>query len=127
MTALTCLSNYYNYDNIHIFVQNADDLSAVGGSIGVNAPYVVVCQSAEETSFHIMVERESLSEVNTFKSALIHLMAAYFVYDIAYPKPFYSTLILIQHQIFEVVDKQRVPACVIEMVTSLKRINIVSS
>ena len=107
-------------------LQNSDDLSAVGDSIQMNAPYIVVCVSPEEVSFHIMVERDSLSEVSTFKSALIHLIASYFVYDIAYPKPWYSTLILVQHHIFGLTDKQRVPANVVEIATSLKRMDSVS-
>ena len=81
----------------------------------MNAPYILVCQSAEETLFHMMVERETLSEVTAFKSALIHLVASYFVYDIAYPKPLYATLILIQHMIFGLKDTHRVPPCTIEI------------
>ena len=50
------------------------------------APYIIVCVSAEE---HIMVEQESLDELSTFKSAIIHLLAACFVFD---PSTCYSTL-----------------------------------
>lgn len=69
------------------FIQGADDLNEVGKRIEMNAPYILVCLSAEETLFHIMVERETLSEVMAFKLALIHLVASYFLYDIAYPNP----------------------------------------
>ena len=111
-----------------LFPQNSDDLSGVcvGDKSHINAPTIVVCPSAEEVSFHVMVERESFHEVSIFKSALIHLIGSYFVFDIVYPKPWYATLLFIQHHIFGLVDKQHVPANVIEMVTTLKRMDNLS-
>ncbi len=70
-----------------------------------------------------MVERESLNELSTFKSTVIHLLAAYFVFDIMYPKGWYSTLIFIQHFVFGLTDKQRIPSNVIEIGTSLNRMD----
>lgn len=105
------------------YSQNCDDPSVVGQRIKINSPYILASSTAEEVSFHIMVERESISEVSTFKSSLIHLIASYFIFDIAYPKQWYATFIFLQHHLFGLTDKQRVPPNLIEMVTILKRMD----
>ena len=79
--------------------------------------------SAEETSYHIIVEEEANCELTSIESALIHLVGSYFVYDITYPKPFQSLLLMIQHYVFGLEDSQRDPPAVIEIVTSLKKMD----
>ena len=84
---------------------------------------MIVCHSAEETTFHIMVEEEATCEVSSFESALIHLVGSYFLYDITYPKPVQSLLLMIQHYVFGLEDSQQDTPAVIEIVTSLKKID----
>ena len=84
---------------------------------------MIVCHSAEETTFHIMVEEEVTCELSSFENALIHLIGSYFLYDIAYPKPVQSLLLMIQHYVFGLEDSQQDTPAVIEIVTSLKKMD----
>lgn len=79
--------------------------------------------SAEDISYHVVVEQEPLCEVSTFCSAIVHLIASYYIYHIAYPKSLKSLLIMIQHHIFGIEDSQRDSVPVIQTVTSLKRMD----
>ena len=73
-------------------LQNSDDLSDFGRRVGINAPILAVCPTSEECTFHVIVEQEPTCELNRFNSALIHLVATYFIYDKTYPKPFNSVV-----------------------------------
>ena len=70
-----------------------------------------------------MVEEEATCELSTFESVLIHLVGSYFLYDIAYPKPVQSLLLMIQHYVFGLEDSQQDTPAVIEIVTSLKKMD----
>ena len=77
-------------------------------SVNMMSPFLLVCHTAEETSYYVVVEHEVMTcELSTFSSALIHLIGTYFIYDIAYPKPLYSLLIFIQHHILNLSDAQK--------------------
>lgn len=101
-------------------MQNSDNLIDEAQRIGSNSPYVMVSSSAEETSYHIVVERQPMCELSTFNFALIHLLGTYFIYDIAYPKAMHSLLLMIQHYIFGLKDTQRETPAVLAIVSSLK-------
>ena len=75
------------------------------------------------THVHIMVEEEATCELNSFQSALIHMMGSYFIYDIAYPKPLQSLLLMIQQYVFGLEDSQPDTPAVVEIVTSLKKMD----
>ena len=92
----------------------------------MSAPFLVVCRTADEVSYHVLVEEESTCEVSTFNNALIHLIGSYFVYDISYPKPLYSLLVMIQHYIFGLEDSQKDSPSVVEVVTSLKNMETIT-
>ena len=85
--------------------------------MGINAPILAVCPTSIECIFHIIVEQEPTCELTGFDSALIHLIATYFIYDIAYPKPFKALLLMLQHHILGFSDKQPDPSSVVEIVT----------
>ena len=78
---------------------------------------VIVVKRIE--SYHVLVERQPTTEASTFGSGLLDLYCSYFVYDIAYPKSFYSLLVFIQHYILELKDTQVDPPAVIEITISL--------
>ncbi len=125
-TSLYCKGNSTNQKPmimIMIFFQDSDDLSSFAKSVQLKAPYIVVCYSSEETTFHIIVEEEQIYEFSIFQTALLHLIGTYFVFDIAYPKPLYALLIMVQHYILSLHDAQRDPPSVFEMVTLLKRMD----
>lgn len=89
----------------------------------LNYPYIIVCFTAEEVTYNIVVEQEPMCELRYFKGALIYLMAAYFIFNIAYPKPLNSLLVMIQHYIFGLADTQVDSPAVIQTVTALKRMD----
>ena len=67
--------------------------------MGVNSPYLVVCRTSTDYTFHVIVEQEPTCELSVFSGSLIHLIASYFIYDIAYPKYLKATLLMIQHHV----------------------------
>ncbi len=98
-------------------------MSEVAKSIGANFPFLIVCCTAEEISYHVIVEQEPMCELSTFNGAIINLIASYYIYDIAYPKALNSLLLMIQHHILVLKDSQHDPPPVLEIVTSLKRMD----
>ena len=104
-------------------MQNSDDLCAFGKQIGVNSPYLIVCQLSVESTFHVIVEQEPTWELSALCSAVLYLLGSYFIYVIAYPKHFKATLLMIQHHILGLPDQQTDPSAVIELVTSLQRMD----
>lgn len=90
--------------------------------MGINAPTLAACPTSEECTFHVIVEQEPTCELNRFSSALIHLVATYFIYDIAHPKPF-NSVVYDPALYFRFSDKQPDPSSVKELVTSLKRLD----
>ena len=104
-------------------MQNTDDLSVFGRGVGMNAPFLAVCWTSKGSTIHVIVEQEPMCELTVLSAARIHLIASYFIYNIAYPKPFNSLLLMIQHHILGFTDKQKDSTCVVEIVTSLKRMD----
>lgn len=104
-------------------VQNSDDLGDVGKRVGVSSPFLVVCQTSEGSTMHVIVEQEPMCNLPVFGTVLIHLVGSYFLYNIEYPKALKSLLLMIQHHILSIPDKQKDPTNVVEIVTSLKRMD----
>lgn len=72
-----------------------------------NYPYLMVLESAEAINFVVMVEREAFVETETFNSALLYLFAAYYVFNIAYPKGCYSVFIFLQKYVLAVGSEDK--------------------
>ena len=62
-------------------------------------PAVAILKSdADGMQLFLVVEKQLLVTFSPdFKTAILTLVAAYFSFDMAYPKPPYSTLLFIQH------------------------------
>ena len=58
------------------------------------------------------------------RDAIIDLLAAYFTFDIAYPKSICAMLLFFQHIVFEIKDKQVLPAAAAKLVSNLNRLTI---
>ena len=87
-----------------------------------NYPYLMVLESAEAINFVVMVEREAFVETETFNSALLYLFAAYYVFNIAYPKGCYSVFIFFTKVCSGCwFRRQTVPKSVCEIVTVMRR------
>ena len=79
----------------------------------------------EATTYSVVVEQDPLITTSNMESAIIDLIASYFVFDICYPVPLYSLLIFIQHFVFGLEDTQLVPPNLVEIVTSLKNMDCI--
>lgn len=74
-------------------------------------PAIVVLTSDTGTMqlFLVVEKRLLVSSFPDFRTAILALIAAYFAFDMAYPKPLYSTLLFIQHYMLNIRDDQTVP------------------
>lgn len=87
------------------------------------APVIVVLTSlADSKQYFVVAEKEVLLESVDMRTAMVDLIATYFTFDIAYPKPLYSLLLFIQHHIFSVVDSQPQPNIMSIVYTSLENL-----
>ena len=55
-------------------------------------------------------------------TALVDVMAAYFVFNIAFPKSLYTLLVFIQHYIFNIKDDQPEPNAIAVLLTGLEQV-----
>ena len=74
-------------------------------------PYIVVTgQSGHENAqFFVVCEQAVLLESKSIWDALVDLIATYYVFDMAYPKPVSGLLLFFQHVAFDIKDKQKSP------------------
>lgn len=78
-----------------------------------------------ETNFQVFVcaEQAVLVESKTVQDSLIDLLAAYFVFDISYPKCLSAILLFIQHHVFKLKDEQTAPTATNLLVRNLQKLN----
>jgi len=95
-------------------------------SIEQSAPFLVFTGLAgtETAQFFVCCEQSVLLESKTVRDAIIDLLAAYFTFDIAYPKNISAMLLFFQHIVFEIKDKQVLPAAAAKLVSNLNRLTI---
>jgi len=84
----------------------------------------VITGIAGEEQFQIFVcaEQSVVLESRSVNDALIDLIAAYFVFDISYPKYLDSVLIFIQQFVFSLKDQQPLPNAVVKLVGNLEKL-----
>ena len=70
-------------------------------------------------------EQQLLFESKSVKDGVIDLIATYFVFNIAYPKPVHGILLFFQHYVFQLRDSARVPATTMNLLGNLQRLNVV--
>ena len=90
--------------------------------IDKGTPYLIMLTSEEGQQFFVVVERSLIAEIVT--TAVLNLIATYFVFDIVYPQPLYAVLIFIQHIVLGIVDKQKPPNSVTILLSSLTKITV---
>lgn len=79
---------------------------------------------AGEEQFQIFVcaEQSVILESRSVKDVLIDLIAAYFIFDVSYPKYLDSVLIFIQHFVFDLKDQQSLPNAAVKLVGNLEKL-----
>ena len=86
--------------------------------ISHSAPYIVITGIPEEdnTQFFVCSEQRLLLESDTLRDAMLDMIAAYFVFDISYPKSTSPALIFIQHKVLGLQDDQPVPLAAAKLI-----------
>lgn len=92
--------------------------------IDKGTPYLIMLTSEEGQQYFIVVEKTLIAESNSLPTAIVDLIASYFVFDIVYPNTLYAVLIFIQHFVLGIVDKQKVPQNVSVLLSSLTKISV---
>ena len=85
-----------------------------------SAPYLVITGKPGDINCQIS-EQESVVESNSVSDAIIDLIAAYFTFNITYPKFIKCMLLFIQHFVFGLKDSQEVPMVVTNIVRNLEK------
>ena len=91
-------------------------------SINENHGYIAVIMGDSSIDTHLVAERRILASTSNPITLLSSLLALYFTFNIAYPKPLYPTCIFLQRIVFKIVDTQNMPDIVKRIVTSLDNI-----
>ena len=89
-----------------------------------NAPYLIMLTSDEGYQFNVVVERNILPHSGRLTTAILDLFSAYYTFNIMYPRPFYATMIFIQHFVFGITDNQTVPNLATMVHSSLVKISV---
>ena len=84
---------------------------------------LIKAHHSEGQQYFIVIEKALLAESSSLPTAIVDLVASYFVFDIIYPQPLYAVLIFIQHFVLQIIDKQKVPQSVNVLHSSLVKIN----
>jgi len=69
----------------------------------------------------LVAERCVLGAPNNAVSAVVGLIATYFVFNMIYPKQLYPVLIFLQHFVLSIKDKQPIPNILKRVMSSLDR------
>ena len=92
-------------------------------TLSENHPYMGVVIGGTSLQVFVIVERTVLETVEA-STALSGLIAAYFSFNMTYPKGLYPLLIFIQHYILKIKDKQPTPICLTKFLSSVDKIII---
>ena len=88
------------------------------------APFIVITGICGDENYQIFIcaEKNVFLESKTIMQAVIDVIAFYFVYDITYPKHVNSILMFFQHYVFQLTDKQPVPATLMKLTGNFKKL-----
>ena len=100
--------------------QNLDETAM---TVTDNHPYLGVVVGDASIEAYLVVERHVLDKVDA-SSCLVGLIAAYFAFNMTYPKSLYAVLIFIQHFLLNIRDKQTVPVSVTKLMSSLDKLDV---
>ncbi len=76
----------------------------------------------ENTQYFVACEQAILCEAKSIQDAVIDLIAAYYVFDIAYPSGISGILLFFQHNVLGMKDSQPLPSCTLRLVNSLSKL-----
>ena len=100
-------------------MQGSVDIEEETEKLGRKEPYILLSESDETTKYHIIVENTCMVTTHTLPDALVNIICTYFIFDMAYPKQMYPLLIFLQHFVFNLKDRQKVPTSVTALCSSI--------
>ena len=118
--------NHYCCDSFHI--QTCDiDIDKEASNIKQCEQYMIITGllDAENCQVFICSEQQELLESKSVKEGIIDLIATYFVFNIAYPKPVHGILLFLQHYVFQLTDNAPIPTTTMSLLGNLQRLNVV--
>ena len=98
------------------------DLDAEVSKVPHNHPYLVAMVAANAVRFYHIAERIVLCEARSFTQGLMTLIATYYTFDMAYPKPLNPILTFVERVVMKVSASAQVPNSVTKLVSSLDKI-----
>lgn len=102
-------------------LQKTSDVSVQARQVPMNHPYIGVVAGDSTLSFFVITERLVLFSTGSFLKALKGLMAAYYVFNIEYPKGLNMPLLFIQHFVL-CIKEEILPQALIRFITSLDKL-----
>lgn len=72
---------------------------------------------------HICAEGWVYLESKNLRESIVDLIAAYFIFNIAYPKFLDAILLFFQHYVFKLKDDQRLPNAAVKLNGNQQKIN----
>lgn len=84
---------------------------------GRNEPHILMVSN--RVQFFVCTERNILAEGASLIEALKDLIAAFFIFDMEYPKSLYPLLIFLQRYVLNIRDSQRIPPIVTRVMSTL--------
>ena len=108
-----------------MILQNCDvDLDKEVAEIEQTAPFILITgdPGCENSQIFICCENDILMESKTIRDALLDLLAAYFTFDIAYPKGISGILIFLQHFVLGLEDQQVIPSMTSKLISNLSKL-----
>ena len=98
--------------------QNLDEAAV---AVSENHPYLGLVLGGTSLEVYLVIERCVLEAVGA-SSSFTGLIAAYFAFNMTYPKALYAVLIFIQHFLLIIQDKQPLPISLTKLLSSLDKI-----
>ena len=97
------------------------DINQEVQKISQSAPFIFVCGQAgtESTQYYVCGENIVICESKTYLDAILDLICAYYIFDIAYPKPLSGILLFFQQSVFSLKDEQIPPACLLKLMKNI--------
>ena len=89
--------------------------------VDINHPYIGTIIANESISFTLVTERLIVFTSNSFYRVLRGLMAAYYVFNIEYPKNLYHLMCFIQHFLFG-IKIDTVPPAIVKFISCFDKL-----
>ena len=106
-------------------VQSCDsNLESEIDQIPQSEPYIIVTGKAgeENAQYFVCVEKALLTESKSLRDAILDVICAYYVFDIAYPRSVVGIFLFFQQNVFSLKDSQKPPPCLSKLLQNIQAV-----